>query len=171
MKYDLATINYKVYEGKTNFCGIADITLPTLSFLTQTLNGVGISGNVDAVLIGQMDAMEMDINFNNTTTDTIKLATPVRHSIEAHAALQLEDGTTGEEVIQHVKHVLVAIPKSMSGGTLARASTGSPSGKYAVRYWAMYVDGVKQLELDPVNSVCYINGTDYLAPVRKAMGM
>ena len=170
MTYDLATINFKVYEGKTTYVGVSDVTLPSLSFLTQTLSGVGIAGNIEAALIGQMDAMTSTFNFRNLTEETIHLATPTLHTVEMYEAQQREDSNTGES-IHSVKHVMRIFPKTLSGGTAQRASTGDPSGEYAVRYWAVYVDGKRYMELDPMNSICYMDGKDYLAPVRNAMGM
>ena len=41
----------------------------------------------------------------------------------------------------------------------------------SVRYWATYIDGKKVREVDQLNFICYVNGTDYLADVRKALGM
>lgn len=42
--------------------------------------------------------------------------------------------------------------------------------EFAVRYWATYIDGKKVREIDPLNFICLIDGTDYLADVRKALG-
>mgnify|MGYP003173053077 CR=1 FL=1 len=70
-----------------------------------------------------------------------------------------------------VKHILVVIPKSDKGGSVAPAAPSNGSGEYAVRYWATYIDGKKVREVDQLNFICYINGTDYLADVRKALGM
>lgn len=170
-KYDLAFINFKAYEGKDTYLGMTEVALPTLAFLTQTLSGVGISGNLEAALIGQMEAMTMTITFRNLTEETIKISTPCRHRLELYGALQAEDSATGEESIDAVKHILTVFPKSIGGGKLARASTGDPSGEYAVRYWATYVRNKRMMELDPANNICFMNGKDYLAPVRKAMGM
>ena len=33
-----------------------------------------------------------------------------------------------------------------------------------------YINGKKVRELDPLNFICYINGVDYLAGVRAALG-
>lgn len=46
----------------------------------------------------------------------------------------------------------------------------SHAGQFFTPYWATYLDGKKVRELDPTNFICYINGTDYLAAVRKALG-
>lgn len=50
------------------------------------------------------------------------------------------------------------------------AAPSNGSGEYAVRYWATYIDGKKVREVDQLNFICYVNGTDYLADVRKALG-
>ena len=47
-----AYIDFEVYEDSKNFIGISKATLPNINFLTQTITGSGISGNVEAVLIG-----------------------------------------------------------------------------------------------------------------------
>ena len=67
--------------------------------------------------------------------------------------------------------ILVVIPKSDKGGSVAPAAPSNGSGEYAVRYWATYIDGKKVREVDQLNFICYVNGTDYLADVRKALGM
>lgn len=64
----------------------------------------------------------------------------------------------------------MVVPKSTKGGTIAPATPTSGSGEYAVRYWATYINGKKVRELDPLNFICYINGVDYLAGVRAALG-
>jgi hypothetical protein len=40
----------------------------------------------------------------------------------------------------------------------------------AVDYWATYIDGQKTLEIDPKHLICYMDGTDYLADYRTAIG-
>jgi hypothetical protein len=168
---DQATINFEVYEGKNRFLGIASATLPTLTFLTQSMSGAGIAGNINAVLVGQMDSMTLSLSFRNYTGECAKLATPELHQIELRIAQQVEDPTKGTLSTQVVKHVFKVIPTSLNAGSVAPASTGDPSGEYAVRYWATYVAGKKTMELDPFNNICLVNGTDYLASVRKALGI
>ena len=61
-------------------------------------------------------------------------------------------------------------PKKTALGKLAVASAADVSGEYATSYYALYIDGVKVTEIDPLNFICIINGTDYLQQVRKALG-
>ncbi len=62
------------------------------------------------------------------------------------------------------------MPKKFSPGKLAAASAADASGEYAVSSYTLYLDGQKVIEIDPLNFIYTINGTDYLADVRKALG-
>ena len=160
---DQSIINFKVYEDSVEYVGMAQATLPDLTALTQSISGAGIAGNVEAVILGHFDAMTLGLNFRTVTAQSVKLSEPRRHTIDLRVAQQDEDVA--------VKHIFVVIPKSDKGGTVAPASPSNGSGEYAVRYWATYIDGKKVREIDPLNFKCEINGVDYLAPVRTALGM
>jgi len=167
---DQSVINFAVYEDSTEFVGLAKVTLPDLTALTQSISGAGIAGNVESVLLGHFEAMTLGLSFRNTTKQVIRLAEPRRHNIDLRIAQQDENTVKGAIETRSVKHVFAVIPKSTKGGTVAPASPTDGSGEYAVRYWANYIDGKKVLEIDPLNFICFINGVDYLAPVRKALG-
>ena len=55
-------------------------------------------------------------------------------------------------------------------GKVATASAGELSGDYATSYFKTTYNGKTVTEIDPLNFICIINGTDYLAEVRKALG-
>lgn len=169
-KFDQSIINFAVYENGSEYVGAAKATLPSLNALTQTLSGAGIAGNVESVIMGHFDAMTLGLNFRTVTAHSMRLCEPRRHDIDLRVAQQIEDSTAGEIVVQSVKHIFVVIPKTDNAGSIAPATQGDGSGEYAVRYWATYIDGNKVREIDPLNFICYINGTDYLADVRKALG-
>lgn len=167
---DQSTINFAIYEDSTEFLGMSKVTLPDLTYLTQSISGAGIAGNIEAVLLGHFEAMTLGLAFRNTTKQVVRLAEPRRHNIDLRVAQQDEDTVKGAVAVRNVKHVMVVIPKSTKGGTVAPATPTDGSGEYAVRYWATYIDGKKVQEIDPMNFICYINGVDYLADVRKALG-
>lgn len=171
MAVDQVIQNFKVYEDAKEFLGVADATLPSLAFLTASLSGAGIAGNIDTIVKGHVDAMTLSINFRTMTKEALNLSTPDRHQIEFRGARQDEDPVAGRLEVIPVKHVFVVLPKSYDAGKFAPASTSDASGEYAVRYWAHYVNGEKILEVDPMNYICVINGVDYLADTRAALGM
>ena len=49
-------------------------------------------------------------------------------------------------------------------------SAADTSGSFAVYYYAAYKDGKQLWEIDKRNMKCVINGVDYMAEVRKALG-
>ena len=100
----------------------------------------------------------------------IKLHEPRQHNIDLRAAQQQKDTVKGTTEVVSVKHILVVTPKKLNPGKVATAAAAEVSGEYAVSYYATYIDGKKKLEIDPLNYIYYVNGKDYLADVRKALG-
>lgn len=167
---DQSNINFAVYEDGVEYYGMASVGMPTLTNLTQSISGAGIGGNIEAVIKGHVDAMTLTLNFRTTTPQSIKLSEPRRHTIELRIAQQNEDPISNTISAQPEKHVMVIIPKTHNVGSIAPASPSNGSGEYAVRYWATWINGQKVREIDPMNFIYWVNGTDYLADVRKALG-
>ena len=170
MKQPEAYINFEVYKDSVNLVGIAKATLPNVAFLTQSVSGAGISGNVDAVLAGMVEAMSLTLNFRSATDAAVSLAAPTKHNIDLRVAEQYWNTTGVAKEVQADKYVMVVIPKNTTPGSVAPASAADASGEYSVYYYAAYKDGKKLWEIDPYNQICEIDGVDYLAPVRKALG-
>lgn len=166
---ETGVINYAVYENRTEYLGVAEVTMPTVQFLTQTIKGAGIAGEVESILTGQMQAMEVGFKWHVLTKQAMALSTPKQHTLELRE-VQQSMGATGAISVTGVKHILKITPKSMSGGSLKPQSTSDPETKASVQYWAEYRDGKMVMELDPLGYKCLMSGTDYLASVRKAMG-
>jgi P2 family phage contractile tail tube protein len=167
---DESVINFALYEDSVEFLGQAQVQLPSITLLSQTISGAGIGGNVETVIQGQVDVMNATINFRTLTKESMRLFEPRRHNLELRVAQQNEDNLNGQINIGTVKHVLVVIPKTYNGGNIAPASPSDGSIETSVRYWATYIDGVKTLEVDPFNFIFFMNGVDYLADVRAALG-
>jgi len=167
---DQSTINFACYENAKEFLGITNATVPDIDFIKQTVSGAGIAGNVETIIIGHINAMTTQLKFRTFSKASIKLHEPREHIIDLRAAQQVFDPVSGAYKTQAVKHVLVLMPTTLSNGNIAPASPTDGTGSYATRRWVCYIDGEKVIEIDPYNYVCYINGVDYLAPARKALG-
>ena len=165
-----AYINFSVYEDGKEFLGISQATLPEVNFKTLTVNGAGIGGDVDAILPGVLDAMSLTLNFRNATDAAVKLMSPVRHNIELRVAEQHWDTAKIAKGVTADKYVLVVMPKSTKPGNVAPASAADASGEYSVYYYAGYKDNKVLWEIDPWNYKCVIDGVDYMADVRTALG-
>jgi len=167
---DQSIINFAVYENGKEYRGVAKATLPDMNWITQTISGAGIAGNVEAVILGHLDAMTLTLDFRTPNASAAELSAPRRHNIDLRIAQQDEESSSANLIVRRHKHVFVVVPKSYKPGNVAPASSSDGSGEYAVHYWAEYIDGKKVREIDQINTICEINGVDYLAPVREALG-
>lgn len=170
-KLDEVVVSYRVFEDSTEYLGIANVTLPDIEFLTTTIQGAGIAGEVEEVIKGHIKAMRTTISFNTFGENALSLTTPVDHTIDLRAVQQDRNMTAGTVEMRKVKHVMTIKPIKVSIGKLETANTADANGEYAVSYYAQYVGGEKKIEIDPLNYKCVINGVDYLADVRTAMGL
>ena len=50
MAIDQSVINFAVYEDSVEYLGMSKVTLPDVTFLTQSISGAGVGGNVEAVI-------------------------------------------------------------------------------------------------------------------------
>lgn len=169
-RIDELVVNFSVYEDAIEYLGMAEVTLPEISNLTQEISGAGIAGNVEAVVVGHLSAMSMTLNFRTVTEAAIRLTEPRLHKIDLRVAQQSQNTTTSTISTNSMKYILRVKPKKFAPGKAAPASAADASGEYAVYYFAMYMDGVKKIEVDPFNFIYYINGRDYLQEVRRALG-
>lgn len=165
-----AIINFEVYEDSVNYIGIAKVSLPNVNYIVQQISGAGIGGNVDAVMHGMVDAMECGLNFRSATDSAVSLLAPRKHNIDLRVAEQAWETVNSQREIIADKFVLVMVPKTYQPGSVAPASPSDASGTYAVYYYAAYRDGKQLWEIDPYNYICTVNGVDYMAPVRRALG-
>ena len=146
---DQAVINFACYEDAKDFLGLASVTLPDVDFIVATVSGAGIAGNVEAPIIGHMNAMTAQLKFRTFSAESLKLLEPREHNIDLRAPQQVYDPIAG---------------------VYKTASPTDGSGSYAVRRWVTYIDDAKVMELDPYNYICEVNGVDYLSDTRKALG-
>lgn len=170
MEHNGLNISYIVYEDAIEKLGVTEATLPDLEYMSETLSGAGIGGEIEEVLIGMMSAMTTTLNFRNVCPAAVSLAEPRTHKIDLRVAQQVTDSKTGDTKVVSVKHILKLKPKKTSMGKVATASAGELSGDYATSYFKTTYNGKTVTEIDPLNFICIINGTDYLAEVRKALG-
>ena len=156
MRADIGINSFAVYEDATEFYGMAEVTLPEVSQIAEEVKGAGISGAFNGAFTGQIESMTLTLNF--------------RHQLDLRASQQYWDNVAGKHVQQAVKHVLMVTPTKFAPGKLAPAASAEASGEYAATYFATYINGEKVMEIDILNFIYFINGVDYLAEVRKALG-
>lgn len=162
--------NFAVYENGTEYLGMAEVTLPEISNITNEVKGAGLNGTFESVALGHVEAMSLTLNFRTLEKSAFSLLEPRNHQIDLRVAQQNYDTVSGQIKTSNVKHILAIRGKKLAPGKVAPASPADASGEYAVTYWATWINGEKVLEIDILNFIYFVNGKDWLADVRKALG-
>ena len=74
-------INFNVYRDNHVLVGIADVDLPPIEFMTDTIKGSGIAGEVESIVMGHFGKMPLSMTWRTITGDNTYLAAPMIHPI------------------------------------------------------------------------------------------
>lgn len=165
-------INFRVYgAGGAELLGLADVELPTLEAMSESIMGAGIAGEVESPTLGHYGPMTMTLKWRTTERGALALLAPKAHPLEIRGSIQRWNAGTGEQETIPLKVVTRAVPKSAPLGTLAPGAAQEPSAEFSVRYLKIFLGGRTYAEIDPFNYIAIIGGVDYLASVRADLGV
>ena len=153
-------IDFAIFSSGRELYGYADVTLPDIEFISDTIKGAGIAGEVDLGVLGQTKAMNMSIKWNTIDKDVTDLASQKVHDIEIRGAQQLYDSAKGELVPEAVSVYAKVMPKKIGLGKFEQASKTDTSTEFEIVYFKITVGGKTRTEIDKFNYVCVINGVD-----------
>lgn len=165
------TVDYSVYRNGTTYLGTASVDLPSIEFLSETIKGAGIAGEMESPTIGHTSAMSLTINWRTVTPEAVGLIAPESHALDFRAVVQVYDPTKGEYNTVQEKISVRAMPKSLSIGKLEAGATMDSSNEFSVNYLKILHDGKEVLEIDKINYVFRVNGKDYLANIKTQLGL
>lgn len=164
-------INYEVFLKGERKLGMADVTLPEITYKTDTISGAGIGGEIDMPTLGQTDSMELSIKWRTINEDVTALLRQEPQDLEIRGVNQHYDAGKGMLPVQTVKVNVRTIPKKGNFGTLTPASKTDAENTMEVLYLKITIDGKKKVEIDKLNYIHYIDGKDYLQAVREGLGV
>ena len=164
-------INFKVYNGFSDMIGVADVTLPSLEAMTNEVKGAGIAGTYNSSVTGHYSPMSMTLNWRVITGDALKLAAPGAHQLDIRGVIDTYDAGDGKKKPTAVVVTVKAIPKKVDLGKLDPGQKMDTQSEFEIVYLKIKYAGVKKLEIDKLNFICFIDGKDYLAETRAALGM
>lgn len=164
-------INFRVYQDGDDLLGISDVTLPKLDSITETVKGAGVAGEIDDPTIGHFGSMELELNWRSLVKSNIVLAKPTGVHLDLRGACQGHDSAKNVLKTMPVKIVVEGTPKSTDLGKLDMGATTDTKNTIEVTYIKITVDGEAVLEIDKFNYICVIDGVDYMADIRDALGL
>lgn len=164
-------INFLIYEDGANLVGTADVTLPDLEAMTETIKGAGLAGEISSPVLGHYGSQTMEINWRTLDVPAIHLAAPRSFLFDLREANQVKDSSSGEYIVQGVKVVVRGVPKNTG---LGKADVGTGSGTKTtleVDYIKITIDGKDVAEIDKYNYKAVVEGKDYLKDVATVLGV
>lgn len=163
--------NAKVYREGVDQLGVGTVELPDLEYMSESISGLGIAGEIDAPVVGHFKSMSAKIKWNTTTAAAISLLEPVAHHLEVRGSIQEMDAGSGKWVNKPVKVVVRGMPKKSGIGKFEPGKKMEPETELEVSYMKLWLNGVELVELDKFNFIFRIGGVDKLADVRSNLGM
>lgn len=165
-------INYMLYvDGNRSLTALVDVDLPDIQFMSETISGAGIAGEIESTTLGHIQAMTLGLNFRTLIDENYSMLEQKAYALELKAGIQSSDQSNGKLVTGKYRIMIKGYPKGFLQGKL---EVGKPTGskqEFSVNYMKIEYDGKEVFEVDKTNMIFKVNGTDYLIEVRAAMGL
>lgn len=163
-------IIYEVYYGTSRLMGTSTIDLPELNYINAEVSGAGILGDFNMVSPGMMDNLEMTLHWRTIHGDLSKLFAFKAHTLTLLGAMNNYETSEGKLKAPKVKIVVRGLPQKMTLGKFERASETESESTLNLDYIKITVAENKIFEYDKFNYVFSVNGVDYMAKTRAAVG-
>jgi hypothetical protein len=161
---------FECYDDGNVMIGVADVVLPNIAHMTDTIKGAGIAGEIDTPAVGNVQSMTTTINWRSLVEENIIYAAPKTYHFDFRGSVQLYDRGTGDYTSKSAKVVMKAIPKTFTPGNFDTASQMGTSLECEVVYLKISIEDKELVEIDKFNYIFMVNGMDYLAKVRRDIG-
>ncbi|WP_196601748.1 phage major tail tube protein [Pectinatus frisingensis] len=162
---------YAVVNGGLQESGIADVELPDIDYMAEKISGAGIAGELETLTLGHTQSMVTKIKWRTVTKDSINLYAPAAHNLVFLGAQQIIDAGTGDIDIQQVRISVRVMPKKLSLGKMDVNTKTDTANDFETLYLKVEIDGTKMIEIDKLNYIFYVNGTDYMSGIKTALEM
>jgi len=164
-------INFMCYDEAEKMIGTTDVTLPNLAYMTDTIRGAGINGEIDAPTRGHFQSLSMTVNWRSLIPENLRFVAPRTYLLTYRGSLQIYNPDSGEFTSQAIKVVTKSLPKSLNPGNFDVATQMGTTGEFELVYIKITIEGWPLLEIDKLSFICKIDGVDYLAKVRQDIGL
>ena len=163
-------INFSVYLNGRDLLGVAEANFPNIEMMTSEVKGAGIAGVAESIVLGHVNSTTVSLTWRNTTKDFAQLLAHKAFDIDMYAAHQEFDAGLGVYVVKQIHIFMKAVTKSGNIGNLVVGETTSTQTEHEVYYIKFEINGKEVAEIDKFNYIYKVNGVDYLAEVRVALG-
>lgn len=164
MEKNISTVlrDYNVYNDKNKLIGIGEeLSLPSITFLTSTLNGAGFGGEIELPSPGRTSNIEQEVPFNMMDEETVSLIKVGNvTALTVRGANEKVNPETGKLDWSGMSVSMRGYVSEINLGTAKRADKMDSSVKMSLIYIKYVANDKILLEIDKLNGKCIINGVD-----------
>ncbi|MFC4102910.1 phage major tail tube protein [Paenibacillus xanthanilyticus] len=162
---------FTVYQNGSTFLGVADVTLPSFEYLSDTIRGAGIAGEIDSPSVGLFGPMSCGLNWRTLERNAALLLAPQSHSLDFRGSQQVQNKLAGIVTHVPVKVTVRGNPKKYELGKMEQNATTDSANEFEVTYIKVVIGGETVIELDKLNFIFIVGSVDYLAQMRANLGL
>ncbi len=168
------TIDYKMKATDTKdkmtlIDDAADIQLPSIEKITDTIKGSGIMGEIDLPVYGQIGSMTFTINNRADNARYAMLSRPGTIKFEVVWTNDNIDSSNMSTSVQVNKVFMTGMNKKYDPGKVEVGAASDGSSEFEIFYYRKLVNGVEVLLIDKLNCKYVVNGIDYMEKTRAAL--
>lgn len=166
------TIAFRIYHNGVDQIGVATIDLPELSYMTESLSGAGIAGEIDNPTLGMTESMTLKLSFISVYPEVFNMLDWTQSNLfECYASMQMSDPATSMRTSVPYRINVVGRAKTFPLGTLEPGKKQGSEQELEITRLEVLLDGEEKVLIDKLNFLHRVNGTDLLATVRAQMGL
>ncbi len=148
----------------------ADLQLPSIEKMTDTIKGAGILGEIDMPTFGQLGSMAFTVNTRADSGKYAMLSRPGTIEFEVVWVTDVFDSATGKVGQQVNKAFLTGLSKKYDQGKVDVGAAGEGTSEFEILTYRRIIDGKEVLLIDKLNYKYVVNGKDYMEGIRAALG-
>lgn len=164
-------INARVYNSGNALLGVADAEIGDLEFLSESITGLGIAGELDLPVLGHLKALSLKLKWNSVCEQALDLMAPKAHQLAIYASLQNWQYSQGTFAAVPCRVICRAVPKKAGVGKFEPGKKMEPESEFELPYLKMSINGKDVLEIDKMNFICRVASEDCLADIRQQLGL
>lgn len=145
--------NYSIFKDGKRLIGLADVTLPNLQNLSDSLKGSGIFGEIDVPIQAHFQAATVTLNWLAITDDTLFATIQQGAQLDAWSAVQLHDSGTNQIIHAGWRFVMGTLPKSFNFGKLEVGTKGEAVSEFELVSLRVFRNDQVVYEIDKENAI------------------
>lgn len=168
----LSETNFEVYLEGNRLIGLATVDLSELEYLSTDIKGNGIAGEFSVPTRGHLNNLTVTLHWRILYEDSLQfLSQGAGHNFSLRGAWEKYDAATGVRSVHALRVDMRGHTSKLTMGKWEPGETSDTELELTLDYINVICDGEDVFTHDKFNFIHTVNGVDYLADVRTALGL